>query len=161
VFVAEPSLTLRLARSIMSVSDRGDEVAAALEVGDILEPEVVLGAARAAHTHRECESMLKTLAEMKLVTDSTDYCKINIAFHNEVALLCENNVLRTVYSGLLELLLARDPRIKLLAGQHEEKLFRSRNEVHEAIALAIVNGDAVAAMKVIRNHSVRRRVSTT
>ena len=41
VFVAEPGLTLRLARSLMQVSGARMEVADALAVRDVLEPAVI------------------------------------------------------------------------------------------------------------------------
>ena len=50
VFVAEPGVGLRLARSIMQVSGSEVEVADALEVRDILESAVICSAAEAAHT---------------------------------------------------------------------------------------------------------------
>jgi DNA-binding GntR family transcriptional regulator len=49
VFVAEPGVGLRLARSIMRVSGSEDEVAEALEVRDVLESAVICSAAEAAH----------------------------------------------------------------------------------------------------------------
>src|ERR1700733_5316581 len=45
VFVAEPGVRLRLARTMMSITGSEDEVAEALAVRDMLESEVIAGAA--------------------------------------------------------------------------------------------------------------------
>ena len=152
VFVAEPGFVLRLARSIMLVSELGGEVADALEVRDILESAVIVNAAQAVHSKADCRKMLAAMRALKATRDMSEYYRLNLDFHTEVAALCDNEILRTIYVGLLEIVRARDPKLELLPGEDRAKLHATRTQVHQKIADAIVNGDVLAATVASKAH---------
>lgn len=152
VFVAEPSLTLRLARSMMQVSGARGEVADALAVRDILEASVIEAAAEAAHRRAELAELLRAMRALRAARDTPDFYRRNLEFHAEIAALCRNDVLRTIYEALLDAVRAREPRLQLLPGQDWQTLHASRVRVHQAITDAIVAGDVVAARAAAAAH---------
>ena len=154
VFVAEPGVRLRLARTMMSVTGSEDEVAEALAVRDILESAVIVGAAERAYGRRALGPMLRALKAMDSATDTAEFYRRNLDFHAEIAALCGNQVLGAIYRHLLELVRSHHPRLQLLPGQNEDALHDARVEVHQAIADAIVAGDVDAARAAAEAHSL-------
>jgi DNA-binding FadR family transcriptional regulator len=145
VFVAEPGVGLRLARSMMQVSGSEVEVAYALEVRDVLESAVIVSAAEAAHPAAELAGMHKAMQALRDATETPEFYRRNLEFHAEVADLCLNPILRTIYRSLLEVVQARDPKLELLPGQNASKLRAQRTKVHQDVADAIALGDTAAA----------------
>jgi len=156
VFVAEPGLTLRLARSMMQVSGARGEVADALAVRDILEPSVIEAAAEAGHDRAELAELRRAMRALRTARDTPDFYRRNLEFHAEIAALCRNDVLRTIYEALLNAVRAREPRLALLPGQDWQTLHASRVRVHQAITDAIVAGDVVAARAAAAAHKPSR-----
>src|ERR1700723_3430895 len=146
VFVAEPGVGLRLARSMMQGSGSEVEVADALEVRDILESAVICSAAEAAHMPPALTGMQHAMRELRAATETADFYRRNLEFHAEVAALCRNTVLRTIYRSLLDVVQARDPKLAVLPGQNARKLHERRARVHQDIADAIAKGDVPAAL---------------
>jgi DNA-binding FadR family transcriptional regulator len=154
VFVAEPGMRLRLARTMMSVSGSEDEVAEALSVRDLLESAVITGAAEGAHGRRALGPMLRALRAMDRATDTAEFYRRNLDFHAEIAALCGNRVLGAIYRSLLELVRSHDPRLRVLPGQDQDALHVARFQVHQAIADAIADGDVEAARAAAEAHSL-------
>ena len=155
VFVAEPAVGVRLARSMMAVTGSEDQVVEALEVRDVLESAVIVNAARAAHREPELAGMRQALGHMLAATDTAEFYRRNLEFHAEVALLCGNEVLRTMYCALLEIVQSSAPRLTPLPGEDARKLRAVRAQVHADIADAIANGDVKAARAAARVHAKR------
>jgi DNA-binding FadR family transcriptional regulator len=160
VFVAEPGMRLRLARTMMSVSGSEDEVAEALEVRDLLEEAVIAGAAERGHGRRAVGPMLRALRAMDHAGDTADFYRRNLDFHAEIAELCGNRVLGAIYRSVLELVRSHDPRLRLLPGQDEDAVHTARLQVHQAIADAIVAGDTDAARAAAEAHSLHDPAAT-
>jgi DNA-binding FadR family transcriptional regulator len=157
VFVAEPAVGVRLARSMMAVSGSENQVVEALEVRDILESAVIVHAAQAAHRAPELDGMLQALDRMRAATDTAEFYRRNLEFHAEIAELCDNEMLRTLYRGLLEMVQSSAPRLTPLPGQDPQKLRDGRTKVHVDIADAIVRGDVKAAQAASRAHAKHGR----
>ena len=153
VFVAEPTLTLRLARSMMQVSGSRGEVAEALAVRDLLEPSVIEAAAGAAHDTASLEGMRGAMRAMRSARDTADFYRRNLEFHAEVGRLCPNDVLRTIYEALLDSVRARRPRLELRQGEDRRVVHASRIRAHQAIADAIIAGDVAAARVAAAGHA--------
>jgi DNA-binding FadR family transcriptional regulator len=153
VFVAEPGVGVRLARTMMAVSGSETQVVDALEVRDILESAVIIHAAQAKHSEPELDGMRKALERMQAAADTAEFYRRNLEFHAEVAQLCGNEVLRTMYCGLLEIVQSRGPQLTLLPGQDPERLHTGRAKIHADIVDAIVLGDAKAARAAARAHA--------
>jgi DNA-binding FadR family transcriptional regulator len=153
VFVAEPGMGLRLARSMMQVSGSEVEVAYALEVRDLLESAVIVSAAEAAHPAADLTGMDDAMDALRAATDTAGFYRRNLEFHAEVADLCKNPILRTIYRSLLEVVQARDPRLELLPGQNARRLRAQRTRVHQDVADAIARGDTAAAQVAAVAHA--------
>jgi len=155
VFVAEPGVGVRLARSMMRVSGSEGEVTDALQVRDILETAVIVGAAEAAHPAARLADLKRAMQSLRAATDMAEFYRRNLEFHAEVALLCGNEVLRTMYCALLEIVQSSAPRLTPLPGEDARKLRAVRAQVHADIADAIANGDVKAARAAARVHAKR------
>jgi DNA-binding FadR family transcriptional regulator len=155
VFVAEPGVRLRLARTMMQVSGSNAEVADALEVRDALESAVIVSAASVSHPKRVLTPMLRSLTAMSESKDTAEFYRRNLDFHKEVASLCPNQILGAIYGSVLELVRSHDPKLELLPGQRQSDLHAARVQVHRAIADAIVAGDVRAADAAATAHSKR------
>ncbi len=152
VFVAEPGVTIRLARSIMSVSGSATEVADALEVRNVLEPAVIVNAAEAAHSKQDLKGVHRAMRALRGATNTAEYFRCNLNFHAEVAALCSNDVLRRMYCGLLEIVQSHDPMLALLSDQDQRAVNARRTQVHQDIADAIASGDVSSARAAARAH---------
>jgi len=153
VFVAEPAVGVRLARSMMSVSGSAAEVAEALEVRDALEAPVILGAARTPHKAGELAAMRAAMRAVASARNAADrYLRI-LEFHAAVADICGNAMLRTLYKSLLEIIQSHRPRLALLPGENEFELAARRVQIHQEIADAIAAGDVAAAEAAVRVHA--------
>lgn len=153
IFVAEPGLTLRLARSLMQVSGARMEVAHALAVRDILEPAVIEAAAAARHGAAAVTGLRHAMRAMRTARNTPEFYHRNLEFHAEVAGLCPNEVLRTIYEGLLDAVRSREPHLELLPGQNRRTLHASRVRIHQAILDAVVAGDVDAARAAATGHA--------
>ncbi len=152
IFVAEPGVRLRLARTMMSVTGSENEVAEALEVRDVLESAVIVSAAERPHRRGALAPLRRALAAMDRAGDTAEFYRRNLDFHVEVAALSANAVLGAIYRSLLELVRSHDPRLQLLPGQDPEVVHAARHEVHRAIAEAIAAGDVEAARAAAEAH---------
>jgi DNA-binding FadR family transcriptional regulator len=155
VFVAEPSVGLRLARSMMQVSGSEVEVAYALEVRDALESAVIVSAAEAARPPAELVGMHGAMQALRDATETAEFYRRNLEFHAEVADLCLNPILRTIYRSLLEVVQAQDPKLALLPGQNAAKLRAQRTKVHQDVTDAVALGDVAAARTAAIAHARR------
>jgi DNA-binding FadR family transcriptional regulator len=153
VFVAEPGVGLRLARSMMQVSGSEVEVAYALEVRDVLESAVIVSAAEAAHPPAELVGMHEAMQALRDATETAEFYRRNLEFHAQVADLCLNPILRTIYRSLLEVVQARDPKLELLPGQNAAKVRAQRTKIHQDVADAIAVGDTTAARTTAIAHA--------
>jgi len=160
VFVAEPGMRLRLARTMMSVTGSEDEVAEALAVRELLEEAVIAGAAQRGHGRRTLGPMLRALRAMDRATETAEFYRHNLDFHAAIADLCDNRVLGAIYRSVLELVRSQEPRLRLLPGQDEDAVHASRLEVHQAIADAIEAGDVEAARTAAAAHSLHDPAAT-
>jgi GntR family transcriptional regulator, transcriptional repressor for pyruvate dehydrogenase complex len=153
VFVAEPGVGLRLARSMMQVSGSEVEVAYALEVRDVLESAVIVSAAEAAHPATDLVGMHRAMQALRDATETAEFYRRNLEFHAEVADLCRNPLLRTIYRSVLEVVQAKDPKLEVLPGQNARKLRAQRTKVHQDVADAIAHGDTAAARSAAIAHA--------
>ena len=155
IFVTEPGVAVRLARSMMWVSDSGVEVAEALEVRDILEAAVIFNAAAAGHARSVLDGLHQAVRDMHAAQDTAEFYRRNLTFHAEVSTLCSNDLLRSMYRGLLEIVQSHDPQLEPLPDEDAERLRARRTKVHQAIADAITNADLAAARAAVRAHAQR------
>jgi hypothetical protein len=84
---------------------------------DTLEPSVIEAAAEAGHDQAELAELRRAMRALRAARDTADFYRRNLEFHAEIAALCRNDVLRTIYEALLNAVRAREPRLELLPGQ--------------------------------------------
>jgi hypothetical protein len=84
---------------------------------DTLEPSVIEAAADAGHDQAELAELRRAMRALRAARDTADFYRRNLEFHAEIAALCRNDVLRTIYEALLNAVRAREPRLELLPGQ--------------------------------------------
>lgn len=159
VFVAEPTPGIRLARTMMSVSGSAAEVAEALAIRDALEESVIVGAAQAQHHEADLARLRAAMGALGSARGTTSFYLRNLEFHRVVAGLCENEMLGTIYSGLLEVVRTRGPVLVPLRGQNASRLHARRLQVHQAITDAIAEGDRSAALTAVRAHARQGRAT--
>ncbi|MER6212147.1 FCD domain-containing protein [Streptomyces sp. NPDC001642] len=153
VFVAEPAMGVRLARSMMAVTGSEAQVVQALKVRDILESAVIIDAAGAKRREPDFDGMMRALGRMRAATGTAEFYRRNLEFHAEVARLCDNEVLRTMYCALLEIVQSHAPKLTPLPGEDAGKLLAGRAQVHADIAAAIAKGDVKDARAAARAHA--------
>jgi DNA-binding FadR family transcriptional regulator len=161
VFVAEPGVGLRLARSMMQVSGSEVEVAFALEVRDVLETAVIVSAAEAARPAEQLGGMHRAMQALREATETAGFYRRNLEFHAEVADLCQNPLLRTIYRSLLEVIQAGDPKLELLPGQNASRVRAQRTKIHQDVADAIALGDTAAARTAAIAHAKHGHATLT
>ncbi|MCW2756225.1 MAG: transcriptional regulator, GntR family protein [Marmoricola sp.] len=152
VFVAEPGVTIRLARSIMSVTGSASEVADALEVRNVLELAVIINAAETTHSGKDLEGLIHAMSALRAAANTAEFFRTNLEFHGEVAQLCSNDVLRKMYTALLEIVQSHEPRLAFRSDQDQAMVNARRVQVHQDIADAIATGDVPAARKAAQVH---------
>lgn len=157
LFVAQPRPGIRLARTMMSVSGSAAEVAEALAIRDSLEESVVVGAAEAKHSVADLDALRAAMRLLESAQGTTAFYRRNLEFHREVAGLCQNSMLRTIYTSLLEIVRIQDPVLVPLPSQNPGRLHAKRLHVHQAILDAVAAGDQVMARAAVRVHARQGR----
>jgi DNA-binding FadR family transcriptional regulator len=86
-------------------------------------------------------------------TETAEFYRRNLEFHAEVAELCLNPILRTIYRSLLDVVQSQDPKLALLPGQNAAKLRARRTKIHQDVADAVALGDIAAARSAAIAHA--------
>lgn len=159
-FVAAPRPVLRLAGSLVQLTDGAQDVADATEVRDALEPAVTLNAL--THRRRDDLKILQDkLAEAEQADNSTALYLAILSFHAAIAETCQNELLKIVYLAALETVRSRTRSFTVIQRPGDEtsaeKLRRRRLGVHRAILTAIETQDERALRRAITAHAEYRR----
>jgi DNA-binding FadR family transcriptional regulator len=154
VFVADPSVMVRLSRTIMAVSDGPGEVADALAVRDQLEPAVIVGAAEAAPAS-DLSRIRAAFDRMAAAESFSAFYSCNLNFHLEIAEICRNEILKGFYVATVRLVTEHEPRLRAMPGEDQDELRGERIRVHRMILDAIVVGDPDAAKLAAAAHANR------
>lgn len=156
VFVAAPRPVLRLAHSLVQLTDGGQDVSEAVEVRDALEPAVALNALR----NRRPEHLAALRArvdEIEQSSDSSGLYRTILAFHATLAEACANELLRVVYLTALETVRSRARGLTVIrtsaADPAPAALRRRRMAVHRAIFAAIEAQDEAALRRALKVHA--------
>jgi DNA-binding FadR family transcriptional regulator len=157
VFVGAPSPVVRLSRLTLAVDANTPIVAQAMTVRCALEEPVALEAAE-HHRARDVRGLQRLLQAM---TDSAGdplrFMQANWALHRRIAELGRNDLLRTLYLALLDLVeghvggVSADPRFR--ASQNVE--------LHLALVEAIASRDPERVRAAVAAHDPLTRLTAT
>lgn len=149
VFVVTPSPRVRLSHLIPDFKGRGINVKDSLVVRNSLELPVALEAAQ-YRTARDLKELHRILEEMEKRVDETgEYLKQNWAFHQQMAAICRNELLRGLYSALLDLI-----EEELDTVSSAETFDAHRNvRVHKQLLTAVETRRRDAIETAVRRHT--------
>jgi DNA-binding FadR family transcriptional regulator len=136
VFVARREKRLAMNHAVLGFTSGSTTYAECLEVRDALEPLVAYHAAR-YHRVADIRSFGRILDDMRRAIDDPDaFFTANYALHRQIAGLCRNTPLRSMYLTLIDFL---DGNIDhtAIAGFDGESLLK----VHEDLVAAIDQGE--------------------
>jgi DNA-binding FadR family transcriptional regulator len=153
VFVAIPSARVRLSHMILDFKGQGVNVKDCLVVRNSLELPVALeaGLYRTEHDLRELNQILDDMDQH--LQDIREFLQLNWALHHRLAAICRNQLLRGLYSALLDLL-----EEELDAVSSDEAFDAHRNvRVHRQLVDAVASGSKEAIEKAVRRHTPKVR----
>jgi Transcriptional regulators len=154
VFAARPSPTVRLGNSVLSLDSDATSVSDALRLREALEPLVIADAARSLSAD-DIDVLRGCLADMNAAADDDDsiaFFHANLALHAKIAELGATGMLRSFYTGLLEIIREHtvqvSPTDAVIAGQH----LRERYDLHAELVEAIASHDDDRVAAAIERH---------
>jgi DNA-binding FadR family transcriptional regulator len=156
-FVAAPRPVLRLAHSLVQLTDGLEDVTDAVELRDALEPAVTLNAL-ANRTPAGLRELHDLLDAIEATESGTDLYQAVLALHAAIAECCTNELLRVAYLTALETVRSRARTVIHETGDDTtpQQLRRRRLAVHQAIVEAIETQDEKALNIALRRHSTYR-----
>jgi DNA-binding FadR family transcriptional regulator len=150
IFVAAPSVLVRLGRKMLELSGETVSVADSLAVRNSLDPLVILEATR----HRNAAD-LRELRELAAAMgaddlDWTGYLRLNWALHRRMVEISPNQVLRHTYLALLEFV---ESRLQAVVADVPERGRDDGARVHHEIVEAIASEDITRAAQAAAAHT--------
>lgn len=136
VFVSSREARVTLGHAVLGFSSGSTSYAECLEVRDALEPLVAYQAAR-YHRVADIRALGHALEQMEAATDDpVAFFKANWALHRQIAAVCRNAPLRSMYVALIDFLESSLDHAAI-AGFDGEALLR----VHQDLVAAIDRGE--------------------
>ena len=148
VFVAQPAARLRLNHLILGFKVGDAPFSDCLAVRNALEPLVIREAAtyRTAAHARKLQRIVKNMAEH--VDEPQEWLHLNWELHRQIALMCRNAPLRTLYLTLLDFV--EDGLQNVRADEYFDGA--ANQAVHHELVAAIVSGDRDRVESAIAEH---------
>lgn len=158
-FVTAPRPVLRLAHSLVQLTDGAQDVADAAELRDALESAVARNALanrRPAHVRL----LRKELSALERTETGTEFYLAVLSLHAAIAEACANDLLKVVYLTALETVRSRASGFTVVEGQGDDTalqtLRRRRIAAHRAIVQAIEDQDEAAMRRALKRHAEYR-----
>lgn len=156
VLVADQRPVLRLARSMVRLTDGDNAISDVVDVRDALEATVAHDALR----HRTSADLVKlrdNLREIELANDSTTTFRAVLSLHAAIAEAGANGFLKIVYLTAVRTLLSRTQHVTPPGSQADaDELRRERVAVHRALVDAIEAQDPTMLAQAIKRHGSYR-----
>lgn len=158
VFVTQSGPVLRLAHSLVQLSDDAVAVEDAADVRDALESVVAHNALR-SRSQVHVDALYRLQDAIEESTDSTSLYHNVLALHAAIAEACSNEFLKAVYLTALRTVQSHAQALVLDStdSASAKRLRASRHAVHRSIVEAIDNQDVPALDRALRKHSAYRR----
>lgn len=153
VVVAEQRPVLRLARSMIRVSEGDVSVAHLAEVRDALE-ETVLRDAFEHRTENHLLTMRQQLEVVEQARNATDFYRAVLGLHSVIADACANDFLKLVYVTAIRTLAGRTQLVSQPGDEEAAmQLRRERYQVHRGIIDAIETQNENEFAKALARHA--------
>jgi DNA-binding FadR family transcriptional regulator len=147
LFVAQRSPAVRLGEKLIALRGRAIEPGHAMVVRDALEGAVVDEALR-SRSEEDVRRLRELLGEMKsCVGDPELFVRENWRLHRAIAQAGANDVLSTLYLGLMDII---EQEALLVAGRDDP---HQRLPIHVEMVEAIAERDARRAARAVSAHS--------
>lgn len=155
LFAAEQSPTVRLGNSVLALDAEQTGVAEAMRIRDALEPLLIEdalwygSAADIADLRQELARMAQAVAE----EDSRGFVLANWHLHARIAAISPNQLLRSLYTSLLETI--ESHTLSVLPGTEQplQEYVQERHALHVAIVDALQERDRPRALELIALHN--------
>lgn len=150
IFLAEQSPITRLGHSLIQLDSSEASVDDCLAITDSLDQEVVLDALH--HRSRsDVRDLQRMLSRLEKVWGDADLAQpLNWQLHKRIAEISPNQILRIVYTNVVDFILTNLDGIPKAPGFSSTS--KDRLDVHRRMVQAIVDQDPVAADEAIRDH---------
>ncbi|GLW09677.1 hypothetical protein Misp01_48060 [Microtetraspora sp. NBRC 13810] len=157
LFAAEQSPMVRLGHAVLSLDAAHTSVADAVRIRDALDPLLVQDALWHASPADVAglRERLAVMAEAAGAADATAFTRANWELHAAIAAISPSHVLRSIYTGLLDLI--ESHTLAVLPGKDQDSMpdyLRGRQLLHTAIVDAIADRDEARALSLIREHNL-------
>jgi DNA-binding FadR family transcriptional regulator len=149
LFAVEAGPVVRMRHTLLGVVDNPTTVADAVELREHLELLIDVAAAR-HRTDRDVSELREMLAAMELAQTDEEFIRANWALHERIALICPNEMARSVYIGTLGHLATTTPHID---DKNARDYRRERLRIHRNLVEAIAAGEASRVRKVVADHN--------
>jgi len=149
LFAVEAGPVVRMRHTLLGVADNPTAVADAIELREHLELLIDVAAAR----HRcdtDISELRELLAAMAAAQTDEQFIRANWALHERIALICPNEMARSVYIGTLGHMAATAPRID---DRNARKYRRERLRIHRNLVEAIASGSVAKVRNVVADHN--------
>jgi DNA-binding FadR family transcriptional regulator len=149
LFTLRPPTHVRVNHLILGLRDNGMTSAHCLAVRDALEERVLLDAAahRTAEDLAELRELLVRMDERR--ADAEGFLRANWAVHRRLAAISPNQVLRVIYSTLLDMIESEIENVSSDDLFTASKTFRT----HVALVDAVESQDPARVRRAVRRHS--------
>ncbi len=153
VIVADPQPVLRMAHSLVRLTEGGGDVADAAAVRDALESAVANDALK-NRTGTDVAEMRRILELLDQAESFTESYRAILDLHGAIAEACANKFLKLVYLTALHTVQTRTQKVEEeVFGRDASYLRRRRKTIHRELVEAIADRDSEALERVLRRHS--------
>jgi DNA-binding FadR family transcriptional regulator len=155
LFVAEPAPTVRLGDSVLQLDAGQAAVADAIRIRNALDPLLIEDAlwhaspADLAILRGHLEPMAAALASQ----DAAAFVHANWQLHAQIAAISPNQMLRSLYGGLLELIERHTLSVLPADGTPLPGYMKERYQLHADLVAALERRDAAEARRLITVHN--------
>jgi DNA-binding FadR family transcriptional regulator len=155
LFAAEQSPMVRLGNSVLALDGDPSSVADAVRIRDALDPLMIEEALWHA-SPADIVPMRRQLARMQEAVHGEDpvaFIRANWGLHACIAAVSPNVMLRSLYTGLLDLIEAHTLSVLPVNEQPLAEYIVQRHHLHEDLVNAIEDRDRGRALELIRQHN--------
>ncbi|WP_037841407.1 FadR/GntR family transcriptional regulator [Streptomyces sp. NRRL F-5126] len=155
LFVARHDPVVKLGQSLLTVGGAPVTVADAVVVRELLEPRIIVDAARCRTQDDIAVITSRSAALAEVVDDPDAFVHAVWELHRALARTSPNRILRETYLSMLQFIDAETVGVSSAeeeAGHRRYK--RGRLRLHQHIAEAVVAGDVSRAADLAREHSL-------
>jgi GntR family transcriptional regulator, transcriptional repressor for pyruvate dehydrogenase complex len=149
LFAVEAGPVVRMRHTLLGVTDNPTTVADAVELREHLELLIDVAAAR-HRTDGDVRELEELLTAMERAQTDEEFLRANWALHERIAVICPNEMARSVYIGTLGHMATTAPRID---DRNARRYRRERLRIHRNLVEAIASGAVEQVRNVVDDHN--------